>query len=119
MQAINARITGGPAIRRFAHGDKLEYSCLVYGARQEGNNSTKLVSQIRLFRGSEKVFTGAVEPVTSAKDADSEAIIVGGTFALAGSLPPGEYFLQVIVTDELAPPDKQTSSQWIDFEIAE
>jgi VWFA-related protein len=119
MQTTAAKITGGPAMRRFAPGDALEYSYLVYGARQDAHNSSKLTSQIYLFRGSEKVLTAADEHVVSAKEPDQEAIIVGGTFTLPDSLPPGDYFLQVILTDELAPPETQTSTQWIDFEIVE
>ncbi len=117
MQAMTKENRGGPAVRRFAHGDALEYSYLVYGARQNANNSNGLSSQIRLFRGSEEVFTGQAAPTAIAKDSGGEALVAGGTFSVANSLPPGEYFLQVIVTDELAPRDKQTSSQWIDFEI--
>ena len=30
---------------------------------------------------------------------------------------PGEYVLQVIVTDQLAPEKRRTATQWIDFEI--
>ena len=117
MQANTTENRGGPAVRRFVQGDTLEYSYLVYGARQKENNSTALTTQIRLFRGSEEVFTGKVLPTTPANDASGEAIISGGTLAVTSALPPGEYFLQVIVTDELAPRDKQTSTQWIDFEI--
>ncbi len=117
MQANTAENRGGPSVRQFVQGDALEYSYLVYGARQNQNNSTALTSQIRLYRGSEEVFTGKIVPTTRAGDSTDEAIISGGTLAVTSLWPPGEYFLQVIVTDELAPRDKQTSTQWIDFEI--
>lgn len=117
MQGMTREIRLGPAVRRFAAGETLEYSYLVYGARQNANNLTNLTSQIRLFRGSEEMFTGSVVPTALTKEAGREAIIVGGKLALANSLTPGQYFLQVTVTDELAPRDRQTSSQWIDFEI--
>lgn len=117
MQANTTENRGGPAVRRFVRGDALEYSYLVYGARQNSNKSSGLTSQIRLFRGSEEVFIGSVVAPTITQGPEQEAIIAGGRFAVANSLSPGEYFLQVIVTDELAPRDKQTSSQWIDFEI--
>jgi VWFA-related protein len=116
MQGMTVEPGSRPAMRQFARGDTFEYSLLVYGARQNGDKAS-LRSQIRIVRGAEEVFTGNSVPSTSAKEAGNEAIIVGGTFALPESLPPGEYFLQVLVTDELAPPDRQTSSQWIDFEI--
>lgn len=117
MQAITQSIGGGPAVRRFASGDPLEYSYLVYGAREDRNKSVALTNEIRLFRGTDEVLIGTVPPAVVTKADGNEAIVVGGTFKLAHSLPPGDYFLQVIVTDQLAPRDRQTSSQWIDFEI--
>ena len=116
-QGVNTQIRGGPAVRRFANGDTVEYSYLVYGARHSANNSTDLTTQLKLFHGSEEVFTGSVLPATKANEISRDSIIVGGTFRLGSALPPGDFFLQVIVTDKLAPPGAQSSSQWIDFEI--
>lgn len=118
MQGTNSETGSRPAVRRFKRGDSLEYSLLVYGARQNGDRAS-LTSQIRLVHGTDDVFTGNAVPSASPKQPGNEAIIVGGMFALPKSLPAGEYFLQVTVTDELAPLDRQTSSQWIDFEIVE
>ena len=117
LQGMNPQASSSRAVRRFASGDTFEYSYLVYGARQSANNSAHLVSQIRLFRGSEEVFTGDVLPVTTAKEITRDGIIAGGTFRLGSALPPGNYFLQVVVTDKMAPSEIQSSSQWIDFEI--
>jgi hypothetical protein len=119
VQGVKIQMRGGAAVRRFASGDTLEYSYLVYGARQTANNSTNLTTQIKLFPGSEEVFTGDVMPTKAAKESSSESIIVGKTFRLGSALPPGHFFLQVIVTDKSAPRDAQSSSQWIDFEIVE
>jgi VWFA-related protein len=117
MQATTESIGGGPAVRRFASGDTLEYSYLVYGAREDRNKSVGLTNEIRLFRGTDEVLIGTVPAAVVTRAEGNEAIVVGGTFTLANSLPPGDYFLQVIVTDQLAPRDRQISSQWIDFEI--
>lgn len=117
VQGMNTSMRGGPAVRRFASGETFEYSYLVYGARQNTNNKTDLTSQIRLFRGSEEVFTGGVLATTIANEVDGEGIIAGGSFRLGTALPAGDYFLQVIVTDKLAPAEVQSSSYWIDFEI--
>ena len=117
MQATTESIGGGPVVRRFASGDTLEYSYLVYGAREDRNKSADLTNEIRLFRGTDEMLIGSAPAAVVTKAEGNEAIVVGGTFKLANSLPPGDYFLQVIVTDQLAPRDRQTSSQWIDFEI--
>ena len=118
MQGTAVESGSRPAVRRFKRGDSLEYSLLVYGARQNGDRAS-LTSQIRLVHGADDLFTGNTVPSASTKQPGNEAIVVSGMLALPKSLPAGEYFLQVTVTDELAPPDRQTSSQWIDFEIVE
>lgn len=108
----------GPAVRRFVSGDLLEYSYLVYGARSNAvGNPTNLSSQIRLFRSSQEVFAGDIVPTAVFKELNHEGIIAGGSLRLGTSLSPGEYFLQVIVTDKSAPPERRSSDQWIDFEI--
>jgi VWFA-related protein len=108
----------GPAVRRFTRGDILEYSYLVYGARlNDMTHSPNLLSQIRLFRKSEEVFTGGVAPVTIPNGSNNEGLLAGGRLKLGTGLSTGEYFMQITVTDKLAPLEKQSSEQWIDFEI--
>jgi VWFA-related protein len=108
--------SGGTATRRFEAGDMLNYSYLIYGARKNG---ASLVSQARLFRADKEVFKDSLQPVTTARELVHEGIVAIGSLKLSKELPPGEYFLQIIVTDKLAPADKQSSDQWIDFEIVE
>jgi VWFA-related protein len=109
---------GGPAVRRFNAGDLLTYSCLIYGERRPGGNrAPDLWTQIRLFRAGKEVFTGKETRVTASQVSSGGGIVAVGPFRLGERLEPGEYFLQVIVIDKLAPAEKQTSDQWIDFEI--
>jgi hypothetical protein len=110
--------SGGPAVRRFNAGDVLTYSYLIYGERQRTPGGTAdLSSQIRLFRAGQEVFTGKEIAVTTSQVSSGGGIIAVGTLRLGQGLPPGEYFLQIIVIDKLAPAEKQLSDQWIDFEI--
>jgi hypothetical protein len=44
-------------------------------------------------------------------------LTAGGALQLGTEMPPGEYILQVIVTDLLAKEKNRTATQWIDFEI--
>jgi len=109
--------SGGPAVRRFNAGDLLTYSYLIYGGQpSKGTSVPHLLSQIRLFRVGKEVFTGNETPVTVSQMSSGGGIVAVGTFKLGERLEPGEYFLQVIVSDKLAP-EKQISDQWIDFEI--
>ncbi len=105
------------AVRRFAPGDLLTYSYLLYGAKRNGATGSNLQSQIRLFRGDKELFTGSMQPVGLVDQSNSEGVVAVGNLRLGKELPPGEYFMQLIVTDKSAPPDKQSSDEWIDFEI--
>ncbi|HSE23336.1 MAG TPA: hypothetical protein VLB68_16835, partial [Pyrinomonadaceae bacterium] len=110
--------SGGPAVRRFDARDVLTYSYLIYGERRSSaTGAPDLWSQIRLFRAGKEVFTGKETPVTTSQLSRGGGIVAVGTFRLEERLEPGEYFLQIIVIDKLAPAEKQLSDQWIDFEI--
>jgi hypothetical protein len=42
-----------------------------------------------------------------------------GSFALGPQFSPGEYILQIVVTDKLADPRYRTATRWMDFEVIE
>jgi hypothetical protein len=42
---------------------------------------------------------------------------LAGAIQLGTSMAPGEYVLQIIVTDPLAKEKYRVTSQWIDFEV--
>ena len=110
--------SGGPGGRRFNAGDVLTYSYLIYGERRPtATGAPDLSSQIRLFRGGKEVFTSKETAVTTSQMSSGGGMIASGTLRLGRELTPGEYFLQIIVIDKLAPVGKQISDQWIDFEI--
>ena len=110
--------SGGPGVRRFKAGDLLTYSYLIYGERRpSATGAPNLWSQIRLFRAGKEVFTGKETPVTTSQRSSGGGIVAIDSFRLGERLEPGEYFLQVVVIDKLAPAQKQLSDQWLDFEI--
>jgi hypothetical protein len=114
----NYQTSGGPAVRHFVAGDVLTYSYLIYGERRPGaTGAPDLWSQICLFQAGKEVFTGKETPVKTTQVSSGGGIVAVDTFRLGEGLAPGEYFLQIIVTDKLAPAEKQLSDQWIDFEI--
>ncbi|HEV7858178.1 MAG TPA: hypothetical protein VGO91_06075 [Pyrinomonadaceae bacterium] len=53
------------------------------------------------------------------KQPDLKRLMVGGNLQLGAGTAPGQYVLQVVVTDNLAKEKYRTTSQWIDFEIAQ
>ena len=107
-----------PAVRRFRHGMVMQYGYLIFNAQlNKTTNQPQLTAQIRLVRDGKIVFTGKDLPVTTANQTDLKRLVAGGALQLGTELPPGEYVLQIIVTDALAKEKYRVSSQWSDFEI--
>jgi VWFA-related protein len=108
----------GPAVRRFRRGMILQYGYVVYNAvADKGGAQPQLQIQMRVFRDGREVFKGRVQPFDASGQADLKRITAGGALQLGTEMTPGEYILQVIVTDPLAKDKYRTATQWIDFEI--
>ncbi|MBA2340466.1 MAG: VWA domain-containing protein, partial [Pyrinomonadaceae bacterium] len=106
------------AVRRFRRGMTLEYAYYIYNARtQKTVNRPQLATQMRLFRDGQQVYAGPVRSFDGGGQTDLKQLIGGGRLQLGKELQPGEYILQVLVTDEHASGRNRTTSQWADFEI--
>jgi VWFA-related protein len=108
----------GPAIRRLRQGQLLDYRYYIHNARVGPDGRPQLQTQMRLFRDSQPVFTGKLLPYDPAKQADPKRLGAAGRVRIGPELKPGQYLLQVTVTDALAPGGGGSATQWIDFEIA-
>jgi VWFA-related protein len=107
-----------PAVRRFARGMALEYACLLYNGRvDKSTGRPQIETQLRLFRDGQPVFTGKRNTFDPGQQKDMTRLVVGGSLLLGNDLQPGEYALQLIVTDKLAKAENQVSAHWIDFEV--
>jgi len=108
----------GEAVRRFRPGMVMRYGFVIYNARLDRDTRTpRLQVQVRLFRGGEPVFTGKVQPFTLNNPPDLTRLAAGGAVTLGADMSPGEYVLQVTVSDLLADEKHRTTTQWMDFEV--
>lgn len=112
----------GPAVRRIKQGMALDYGYVIYNAQL--NKSTKkpqVTTQIKLFRDGKLFFKGRVVPLNMNQQTDMKRLIVGGRLQIGTAIAPGDFVLQVIVTDMLGREksvDRQrTATQWTDFEV--
>jgi hypothetical protein len=104
------------ALRRFRPGQALSYGFAVYNARlDKATGLPRLESQMRLFRDGQPLTTGEKRPIEPANG--SSMVTSGGAFALGPEMPPGDYVLQVIVTDGLAGKKNAMVSQAVEFEV--
>jgi len=103
------------AVRRFRLGTAASYGFVVYNARVEAGKP-QLLSQIRIFREGQAVVSGKPKPVDPGPQTDMQRLIAGGALRFGPEMEPGDYVLQVTVTDALAKKDR-AATQWIDFQI--
>jgi VWFA-related protein len=109
-----------PAVRRLRQGMILSYGYTIYNALlDKATNRPQLQTQMRLFRDGQAVFTGKVLPYDAGQQTDMKRLNAVGRIRVGPDLVPGDYILQVVVTDLLVK-DKarpSTAAQVIDFTV--
>lgn len=107
------------AIRQFKTGMALVYGFTIYNAQfDKAIGKPRLSTRVRVFRNGEQLFAGDEVPLDISDQTDLKRIATGGGIQLGTSMTPGEYVLQIIVTD-LAKEKPRVSTQWMDFEIVQ
>lgn len=107
----------GPSRRDFRTPSSLYYGYVIYNAQLDKTQQPKLVTTMRIIREGKVVFEGQPTPVDLTGQTDLQRIIAGSGVQLGTEMTPGDYILQVTVTDLLAKEKQATETQWIDFEI--
>jgi hypothetical protein len=76
---------------------------------------------MKLFRDGKPIFAGRVAPLDASQQTDMKRLLAGGRIQIGADMTPGDYALQVIVTDTLikekSKDKRRTATQWIDFEV--
>lgn len=110
----------GPAARRFRRGMIINYGYMIYNAQPDrATRLPQLTTQVRLFRDGQQVFAGNAAPFNAGQQTDPKRLSAVGRLRLGTNLQPGEYILQIVVTDALAKEKYRTTAQWTNFEIVE
>jgi VWFA-related protein len=108
----------GPAVRRLRRGMVLQVGYMIYNARlDKSTGRSQLQTQIRLFRDGLEVFTGTPQPFDAGTQADLKRLAAGARLQLGTEMMPGEYVVQIVVTDLLAKDKYRVATQWIDFQL--
>ena len=108
------------SLRRFRPAAVLAYSYVIYNPRlARPANRPQLTTRARLFHAGREVLAGPETPFEPGAQTDPSRLSAGGTLRLPPDAAPGEYVLQIVVTDLLAKPkdSRRITTQWIDFEI--
>jgi VWFA-related protein len=109
-----------PAVRHFRPQQTVDYACVIFNGRTDKTHpQPQLTAEVRLYRDGAVVFAGKEQPVLLTSQTDPRRLIYAGRLTLGANLPPGDYALQVVVTDTLRDDKYRVTSQWIDFEIVQ
>jgi VWFA-related protein len=109
---------GNPAVRIFRPGRKVEYAMQVLNAQEDHETRrAQLETQLFLFHDGKQIYAGKPNPFTPEKLPDGKSVMTAGQLQLGSKMEPGEYAMQIVVTDKLAKEKYRTAAQSIDFEI--
>jgi hypothetical protein len=100
------------AVRRFRRDESLFVQLYAYNAERDSSGTTSLVSQAEVLRGGAVLATAAPEPVVTG-GGDRPPVPHVSRIGL-GSLEPGEYELQVTVTDRNA---NEAATRQVEFTV--
>jgi VWFA-related protein len=105
------------AVRQFRQGETMRYGFVIYNPRLDAAGQPQLTTQVRIFRDGQPVFTGRAQRFTLNNPPDISRLSAASAIKLGADMTPGEYVLQVIVSDLVAGDKYATASQWVDFKI--
>jgi len=112
--APEGKTGGSPAMRVFAPGEDILYGFQILNPQVDSNQKAQIEASSRVFRDGAEIFTGTPQPMNTDVQTDLKKMVGGGVLKLGGKMQPGDYVLQVVVTDKIA---KTTVTQWSDFEV--
>jgi hypothetical protein len=108
----------GPSVRRLRGGMTLRYVYTIYNAQLDRQTrQPQLQTQVHLFQDGREVYTGKPTSYEMGEQSNPKRLRAGGRIQLGKDAQPGEYILQIVVTDLLAKEKYRAATQWIDFEI--
>ena len=111
--------TAVPAIRQFRRGSVVAYPYVIYDATLTKEGRPNLTTQLNLFRDGKLIVEGKATPADLQPQSDWSRINDFGYLKLNPALTPGDYLLQITVTDVGAGNKKATSTQYVEFEIVD
>lgn len=120
MQKVSGKKDSGPestadlmshtSQRRFNRGTVLYYSFDVYNSRPQQS----LTSRLRVFRDGDLLLDGEPLPIDASTRAGGPRLRSSGAMSLPANMAPGDYILQIIVTEGSR---KRVATQYVQFEL--
>ena len=107
-----------PPARRFPANAELNFGFVVYNAMTDpATQLPNLTMQVKLYRDGGSIGPAVEAPIDVKNQADLSRLFITGSVRLGSSLEPGNYYIQVVITDKAAKDKQLPVTQWVDFEI--
>ncbi len=106
------------SLRRFKRGTVLRFGTEIYNAKLPSLSQAKIYMQARVFHDRELVFENKEQPLNLEGQSATEPVYTDAV-QLGENLLPGDYVLQIVVTDGLAKDKKRIATQYVQFEVIE
>jgi len=103
------------AIRRIKVGRVYRYSLEIYNAGLDSQKHSSLQTKVRVFREGQMILDGAPKAYDPTGQTDVTHLRFFGGLSIGSQMEPGDYVLQVIVTD--ANKKGAIASQFVEFEV--
>jgi VWFA-related protein len=120
QQNKEGEITGVSSLlaqRRFPRNSECAYVLIIYNAGSEGKSKTQLEMVTRILRGGQVLFNGQPKSVEVLEGSKLPSQILTGGVVQLGGLAPGDYTLEVTVTDKLRKKEKGLARQEVDITV--
>ncbi len=105
------------ALRRIKANSVMRYGLEIYNAKIGSTKQPQLQTKIRVFRDGKLILDGTQKPFELFGQTDLTHLKLTGAVAIGEKMLPGDYVLQMIVTDTLAKTKQQIATQFVEFEV--
>jgi hypothetical protein len=111
-------VMANPSARRFVINSDLYFAFVVYNAPvNPATQLPNLTMETRLFRDGKSVGPPSEIRIELKNQADVSRLFINGSLRLTSDLEPGDYYLQVAITNKVTLDRQPPIIQWVDFEI--
>lgn len=105
------------ALRQIKAGSVLHYGYEIYNAKLASSGKPDVSTKVRIIEDGKVVLDGVPRPLDAEGQKDMHRLLGSAAISLGSKMLPGDYILQIIVTDNSAPDKKRVATQYVEFEV--
>ncbi len=107
------------ALRRFKAGTVLNYAFEIFNPKLDSSGKPDLTVEAKIYKDGVSIFDGQPQNIPTNVIAKLDSVDLFGSINLGSKMEPGDYILQLEITDQLSGKKNNKVSQFVQFEIIE